>query len=211
MYLDISESVVLQPLPAIHQSRNKRQWLSQPSNRRFFPFFSVVWRILRFHASIRELSSLSRVWWDILFYSFYLRSIWPERIRPCVYPHHGSASFRSICGVAHPLIPPHLLPLYPPLTPSPLLIQLYQRQQRNLQSPSNFHDGLPNHENHKNGSVWSVTTLIQNTAEICQKYFQSFIATEIFSQHFFQILRNISSQHYNFNFLKYFWKQINIQ
>ena len=41
-------------------------------------------------------------------------------------------------------------------------------------------------------------------AEACQKYLQSFIATEILSQHFCQILQNISSQHYNFNFLKYF-------
>ena len=46
--------------------------------------------------------------------------------------------------------------------------------------------------------------MAQNIAEICQKYFQSFIATEIFSQHFSQILQNISSQHYNFNYLKYF-------
>ena len=38
----------------------------------------------------------------------------------------------------------------------------------------------------------------------CQKYFQSFIATKIFSQHLFRILQNIPSQHYNLNFLKYF-------
>ena len=43
-----------------------------------------------------------------------------------------------------------------------------------------------------------------------QKYFQSFIAMEILSQYFCQILQNISLQHYNFNFLKYFCKQINI-
>ena len=50
----------------------------------------------------------------------------------------------------------------------------------------------------------------QIIAETCQKYFQSFIATRILSQHFYQILKNILSQHYNVNFLKYFWKQINI-
>ena len=52
--------------------------------------------------------------------------------------------------------------------------------------------------------------IAQNTAETCQKYFQSFIAIEILSQYFRQILENISLQHYNFNILKYFCKQINI-
>ena len=37
--------------------------------------------------------------------------------------------------------------------------------------------------------------IAQTIAETYQKYFQSFIATEIFSEHFFQILQNISSQH----------------
>ena len=50
----------------------------------------------------------------------------------------------------------------------------------------------------------------QNIAETCQKYFQSFIAIEILSQYFCQILQNISLQHYNFNILKYLSKQINI-
>ena len=36
--------------------------------------------------------------------------------------------------------------------------------------------------------------MAQNIAETCQKYFQSFIASEILLQH------------YNFNFLKYFCK-----
>ena len=37
--------------------------------------------------------------------------------------------------------------------------------------------------------------IAQNNAEICQKYFQSFIAIEILSQYFCQILQNISLQH----------------
>ena len=41
-------------------------------------------------------------------------------------------------------------------------------------------------------------------AAICQEYFLYFIAIEILSQHFCQILQNISSQHYNFNFLQIF-------
>ena len=60
------------------------------------------------------------------------------------------------------------------------------------------------------GSSWKPTGLLshiaQNIAETCQKYFQSFIAIEILSQHFCQILRNVSLQNYNFNFLKYFCK-----
>ena len=48
--------------------------------------------------------------------------------------------------------------------------------------------------------------IVQNIAETCQKYFQSFIANEILLQHFCQILKNILSQLYNFNFLKYLWK-----
>ena len=48
------------------------------------------------------------------------------------------------------------------------------------------------------------THIAQNIAETCQKYLESLIANEILSQHFCQILRNISSQHYNFNILKYF-------
>ena len=55
-----------------------------------------------------------------------------------------------------------------------------------------------------------IAHIAQNITETCQKYFQSFIAIEIFSQNFCQILQNISLQHYNFNFLKYFCKQINI-
>ena len=55
-----------------------------------------------------------------------------------------------------------------------------------------------------------IAHIAQNIADTCQKYFQFFIATETLSQHFCQILQNISSQIYNFNFLKYFWKQINI-
>ena len=54
------------------------------------------------------------------------------------------------------------------------------------------------------------THIAQNFGKTCQKYLQSFIANDIFSQNFFQILQNISSQHCNFNSLKYFWKQINI-
>ena len=52
--------------------------------------------------------------------------------------------------------------------------------------------------------------IAHNIAETCQKYFQSFIAIEILSQSFCQKLQNISLQHYNFNILKYFCKQINI-
>ena len=54
-----------------------------------------------------------------------------------------------------------------------------------------------------------LTHIAKNIADTCQKYFQSVIATETFSQHFCQILQNISSQHYNFNFLNYSKKQIN--
>ena len=61
---------------------------------------------------------------------------------------------------------------------------------------------------HKVASETTLTRITQNIAETCQKYFQSFIVTEIFSQYFFQILQNISSQNYNFNFMEYFWKQI---
>ena len=46
--------------------------------------------------------------------------------------------------------------------------------------------------------------IAQNIAETCQKYFQPFIAIEILSQHFYQILQNILPQRYNFNILKYF-------
>ena len=35
--------------------------------------------------------------------------------------------------------------------------------------------------------------IAQSIAEICQKYFQSYIAIEILSLHFCQILQNISS------------------
>ena len=50
-----------------------------------------------------------------------------------------------------------------------------------------------------------VTSYItQNIAETCQKYFQYFIAIEILWQYFCQIKQNISSQLYNFDFLKYF-------
>ena len=52
--------------------------------------------------------------------------------------------------------------------------------------------------------------IAQNIAETCQKYFQSFIAIEIFSQHFCQLFQNILLQHYNFNCLKYFCKWMNI-
>ena len=48
--------------------------------------------------------------------------------------------------------------------------------------------------------------IAQNIAETCQKYFQFFIAIEILPQHFCQRFQNISLQHYNFNFLKYFRK-----
>ena len=43
---------------------------------------------------------------------------------------------------------------------------------------------------------FKITHIAQNIAERCQEYFQYFIAIEI--------LQNILSQHYNFNFLKYF-------
>ena len=55
-----------------------------------------------------------------------------------------------------------------------------------------------------------ITHIAQNTAETCQRYFQSFIAIEILSQYFCQILQNISLQHHIFNILKYFCKEINI-
>ena len=44
-----------------------------------------------------------------------------------------------------------------------------------------------------------------HSTQYCRNMSEIFpIATEIFSQHFLQMLQNISSQHYNFNFLKYF-------
>ena len=55
-----------------------------------------------------------------------------------------------------------------------------------------------------------ISHIAHNIAETCQKYFQSFIAIEIMSQYFCQILQNISLQHYNFYCLKYFCKPINI-
>ena len=55
-----------------------------------------------------------------------------------------------------------------------------------------------------------ITHIAQNIAETCQKYFQSFIAIEIVPQNFCGLFQNISLQNYNFNFLKYFCKQINI-
>ena len=55
---------------------------------------------------------------------------------------------------------------------------------------------------------YKYTHIAQNIAEICQKYF--FFTKEILSEHFCKILQNISSQHYNYNFLKYFWNEINI-
>ena len=58
--------------------------------------------------------------------------------------------------------------------------------------------------NQKFKKIHPSTYIAQIIAETCQEYFQSFIATEILFQHFYQILQNISSQHYNFNFLKYF-------
>ena len=48
--------------------------------------------------------------------------------------------------------------------------------------------------------------IAENITETCQKYFQSFIAIEILPQNFCQLFQNISLQHYNFNFLKYFCK-----
>ena len=56
---------------------------------------------------------------------------------------------------------------------------------------------------HFNESCLQYSHIAQNIAETCQKYFQSFIANEILSQYFCQILKDISSQLYNFNFLKY--------
>ena len=50
----------------------------------------------------------------------------------------------------------------------------------------------------------TITHIAQNIVKICQKYFQYSNVIEILSQHFHQILQNISSQNYNFNFLKYF-------
>ena len=52
--------------------------------------------------------------------------------------------------------------------------------------------------------IIDVTHIAQNIAETCQKYFQSFIAIEMLPQHFWQLFQNISLQHYNLNFLKYF-------
>ena len=46
--------------------------------------------------------------------------------------------------------------------------------------------------------------IAQDIVETRQKYSQYFIAIEILSQHVFEVLQNISSQHYSFNFLKYF-------
>ena len=46
------------------------------------------------------------------------------------------------------------------------------------------------------------TYMAQNIVGRCQKYFQYFIAIEMLSQDCRQILENILSQHYSFNFLK---------
>ena len=50
------------------------------------------------------------------------------------------------------------------------------------------------------------THVAQNIAETGHTYSQSFIVNEILPQHFCQLFKNISLQHYNFNFLKYFLK-----
>ena len=50
----------------------------------------------------------------------------------------------------------------------------------------------------------TLTHIAQNIAETCQKYSQSFIATEILSEYFCQILQNILSQHCNFNYWNIF-------
>ena len=62
----------------------------------------------------------------------------------------------------------------------------------------------------KKKKIRDITHIAQNIAEEYQKYFSYFIAIVILSQHFCQISQDISSQHINFNFLKYFWDQINI-
>ena len=41
----------------------------------------------------------------------------------------------------------------------------------------------------------NITHIAQNITETCQKFFQSFSAIEIFSQHFCQLFENISLQH----------------
>ena len=66
--------------------------------------------------------------------------------------------------------------------------------------PQKFYPCIMNFWNHWNGTkkTHGSSYIAQNIAETCQKYFQFFIAN--------QILQNISSQLYNFNFLKYFWK-----
>ena len=46
-----------------------------------------------------------------------------------------------------------------------------------------------------------VPHIAQNIAETYHKYFQPFIAIEILSENFCEILQNILSQHNNFNFL----------
>ena len=71
------------------------------------------------------------------------------------------------------------------------------------------HTGVATNKSKPNYSTaqGEISHIAQNIAETCQKYFQSFIATEIFSQNFFQGLQNISSQHYNFNSPKYFWNK----
>ena len=52
-----------------------------------------------------------------------------------------------------------------------------------------------------------ISHVAQNIAERYHKSFQYFIAIEILSQHFCQILQNISSQHYNLNFQEYLKKK----
>ena len=47
----------------------------------------------------------------------------------------------------------------------------------------------------------------QNIAETCQKYFQSFIANEILSLDWHNIEKYFN---YDFNFIKYLWKYINV-
>ena len=50
--------------------------------------------------------------------------------------------------------------------------------------------------------IFGTTHVAQNIAEWCRKYCQYFIAIEILSLYFCQILQNILSQHYNFYLLK---------
>ena len=70
-----------------------------------------------------------------------------------------------------------------------------------------YTENEPSHFKMGTRGFQSRSYIAQNIAERCHIYLQYFIAIEILSQDFCQILQNVSSQHYNFKFLKCFWQK----